>query len=187
MNTSIEERLVDTLKTVGDTLGPEDVPSLELGRAHGGRSLFARPMLIVAAAAASVAVAVGGVAVVRGEGPLVERPLARPSGTHQVQVFLCRKTSSNPTCRHRNATQQQRSEVRRAITSMEGVEKVEYESLQDAWERFNDRFAGSAAKVDAKVGDIPDSFRVMTRTASDARKVRENALGRDGVDQVVIL
>ncbi|MFI0448822.1 permease-like cell division protein FtsX [Actinomadura sp. 6N118] len=187
MNTSIEERLVDTLKTVGDTLGPEDVPSLELGRARDGKSLFARPMLIVAAAAASVAVAVGGVAVVRDEGPLAERPLARPSGTHQVQVFLCRKTSSNVACQQRNTTQQLRGEIRRVLTSAPGVEKVEYESLQDAWERFQDKFAESMAKEDAKVGDIPDSFRVTTRTASDAQKVRQIVLGRDGVDQVVTL
>ncbi|MFG1998660.1 permease-like cell division protein FtsX [Spirillospora sp. NPDC048911] len=185
MNTSTEERLAGALKGVGDTLGPEDVSALDLAGARRGRSLFARPMVIVAAAAASVALAAGGVAVLNDgdESPRGARPLSQSPTTHEIRVFLCAKKSSSPTCRKRSATREEKDAVRRALKA-EGVYMIKYESPREARQRFVDQFKNGSS---VKVGDIPDSFLVTARTASVLREVTARVMGMPGVDKAVTL
>ncbi|MBO2451609.1 permease-like cell division protein FtsX [Actinomadura barringtoniae] len=191
MNTT-EERLADALKTTGDTLGPEDIPELNLSAAPRRRSAFGRPALIIAAAAVVTAVAaVGGTYLAQGDDTKHVRPLGQGRAGEmpglQVVVYLCTKTSSNPSCLRSDASAEQRRSLKASLEHMPQVKKVDYESRQQAFGRFKDRFVGTPEHAQStKPGDIPDSFWVVPRRAEDARTIMDAVLGRPGVDRVVI-
>jgi cell division transport system permease protein len=104
----------------------------------------------------------------------------------EVSVYLCAKTSSNPTCQKSDTTAQQREALKKSLEDMPQVAKVEYESRQQAFDRFKDRFSGTPGFVAAtKPGDIPDSFRIKLKDASQYDKVIQATTGRPGVDQVI--
>jgi hypothetical protein len=189
-----EERLADALKTTGATLGPEDIPELDLSAAR--RPAVRRPVMILAAAAAVTAVVAGGAYLAQQDDGKQVRPLGQPGavpGTvpgkpaKHVAVYLCETTSSNPTCQKRRATAQQRRDIDTALQAMPGVEEVDYESHQQAFERFKEKFAGTPGfDSGTGPGDVPDSFRVTPRRPEDAAKIMSSMVGRPGVDKVVI-
>jgi cell division transport system permease protein len=104
----------------------------------------------------------------------------------EVSIFLCAKTSSNPTCQKADATQQQKDQLKGELEKLPQVSKVEYESKQQAYTRFKDRFASTPGFVQsAKEGDIPDSFRIRLKNPEQYKAVSQAVLGRPGVDQVI--
>ncbi|TDD79431.1 permease-like cell division protein FtsX [Actinomadura rubrisoli] len=179
-----EERLRDALKTVGETLAAEDVPPPRF--AGRRRAMFSRPVLVAAAVAASAVVAVGGVTAgavfTSGEKA---RPLS-PAREAKVAVFLCVRTSSNPSCEKRDATAQQREAVKNLLERLPQVRKVEYESKRDAYERFKERFGKDERFLRLQPGDVPDSMRVTLRAGAKPKTVMMAVLGTPGVDQVLI-
>ncbi|MEU5876981.1 permease-like cell division protein FtsX [Spirillospora sp. NPDC047279] len=199
MNTTTEERLTEAMRAVGETFGPHDVPPLDLAGSRGRRSLrgrrpFAgRPMFVIAAAAASVVVAAGGTALIQNSGggePDVRHGPAVGSSTAgrggQVAVFLCVKTSARPSCLGRDATPAQKESLRAGLGELPGVVNVEYESRQQAYERFRERFddrLGFAAN--ANPGDIPDAFLVGIASPGEAQMILDWATGLPGVDTAV--
>lgn len=186
-----EERLRDALKTVGDTIGPEDMPEPRLA---AGRRRARRIAPAVVAVAACAAVVAGG-AVVGGalsSGGTV-RPLtsmsASPSTapTTLVTVFLCTKASPNPSCLHEKATEPQKQALRQGLEALPGVSGVEYESDGQAYERLKRRFPDSELfRRSVEVGDVPDSFRVVVGTRAEASFVQRSVLGSPGVDTVIV-
>ncbi|MFG2002324.1 permease-like cell division protein FtsX [Spirillospora sp. NPDC048911] len=104
----------------------------------------------------------------------------------EVSVFLCAKTSSNPTCGRKDITSQQRDALKADLDKLPQVAKVEYESKEQAYARFKDRFASTPGFVQsAKSGDIPDSFRIRLKDPEQYKQVAQAVLGRQGVDQVI--
>jgi cell division transport system permease protein len=104
----------------------------------------------------------------------------------EVSVFLCAKTSSNPACGKKDATQQQKDEIKSELTKMPQVSKVEYENRDQAWARFKDRFASNPAFVNStRAGDIPDSYRIRLKNPQEYKAVVQALLGKGGVDQVI--
>lgn len=188
-----EERLRDALKTVGDTIGPADVP--EPGFATRRRRV-SRPMLTVAAAAAAGAVVVSG-AVLGGAFPSGDaaRPLAPPSAPPspsnstlpKIAVFLCLKTSANPSCDGRDVTEPQKRATRQLLEALPSVRSVVLEDGEEARQRFEKRFRNSPW-IDKmlKNGDIPESFRVTLAPGSDGRDAMRAVLGTPGVDTVIV-
>jgi hypothetical protein len=192
-----EERLIDALKTTGDTLGPEDIPELDLSAASrrstkDRRAAFRRPAVLIATAAAATAVAAAtGTYLAQHNDAKQVRPLGegRPGGLPglQVVVFLCTKTSSNPTCQKSDTTTQQRRQIQTSLKGMPQVKKVDYESRQQAFDRFKARFTGTPRYAqNSRPGDVPDSFWVVPRHPEDAAKIMAAMTGRPGVDRVVI-
>ncbi|WP_242907947.1 permease-like cell division protein FtsX [Actinomadura terrae] len=189
MNTT-ENRLREALKTVGDTMGPEDVPPMRtpvtrrFGLAHSVRSGIARPAVLVSVCAA-VLVLMGGLAV----GAVVmtrdgnDAASSSGDGVH-VTVFLCTKTSSNASCGHADATEVQKANIRRTLEGIRQVRRVEYESKLQAYERFKKAFSDKKEWENVKIGDIPDAFRVRVLDGG-ARTVKQTMLGVPGVDSVV--
>jgi hypothetical protein len=188
-----EERLRDALKTVGDTIGPADVPE---PRFAAPRRRLSRPVLAVAAVAASAAVVVGGAALGGVFAPSSKiAPLASPPASPspsaptapKITVFLCLKTSANPSCDGRKATGPQKQAIRRQLEAVPSVRGVEFESSTQALERFERRFRDSPW-VDRmlKRGDIPESFRVTLAPGSDGRDAMKAVLGTPGVDTVIV-
>jgi cell division transport system permease protein len=104
----------------------------------------------------------------------------------EVSIFLCAKTSSNPSCQKQDVTDQQRQALKGSLEKMPQVSNVEYENKQQAYERFKDRFAGSPGFVEStREGDIPDSFRVKLRNPEEYKAVAQAMLGQPGVDTVI--
>ncbi|MFC5749456.1 permease-like cell division protein FtsX [Actinomadura rugatobispora] len=186
-----ERRLADALKTAGDTLGPGDVPPLDLSSKHR-RSVLARPLILAAAAASVAAIVVGaGAAAVTIGGSRPDRepgPLTRQADeNNSVVVYLCARTSSNPVCGKKDATQVQKDALSKELAKLPWVHRVEYESRKEAFERFKKQFEERPGFVEsAREGDIPDSFRVTVRDPGDRSKVGRAMIGRPGVDQVVV-
>ncbi|MGK5557196.1 permease-like cell division protein FtsX [Actinomadura kijaniata] len=182
-----EERLADALRGVGEILEPGDVPAPGFGRR---RRLARRPAMAVAGAALAVVAAVGtGVAVTGGDEPASRNvTLAAPADKGVwAAVFLCSKTSSNPTCSKGDVTPAQREEVTKLLKAMPDVRTVEYENQDAAYERFKERFRGSPSFAEAvKPGDIPESFRVRLDGVGGFSELRRRLTGRQGVDQVVL-
>jgi cell division transport system permease protein len=104
----------------------------------------------------------------------------------EVSIFLCAKTSSNPSCQKQDVTDQQRQALKGSLEKMPQVSNVEYENKQQAYERFKDRFAGSPGFVEStREGDIPDSFRVKLKNPEEYKAVAQAMLGQPGVDTVI--
>jgi len=104
----------------------------------------------------------------------------------EVSIFLCAKTSSNPSCQKQDVTDQQRQTLKANLEKMPQVSNVEYENKQQAYDRFKDRFAGSPGFVEStREGDIPDSFRVKLRNPEEYKAVAQAMLGQPGVDTVI--
>lgn len=104
----------------------------------------------------------------------------------EVSIFLCAKTSSNPSCQKQDVTDQQRETLKGQLEQMPQVSEVQYENKQEAYERFKDRFAGSPGFVEStREGDIPDSFRVKLKNPEEYKAVAQAMLGQPGVDTVI--
>jgi cell division protein FtsX len=185
-----ERRLADALQTVGGTLGPGDVPPLDLSSKRR-RSVLDRPLILAAAAASVAAIVVGaGAAAVTIGGSQPDRepgPLTRQAGrNNNVVVYLCQRTSSNPVCGGKDTTQAQTDALSKELAALPWVQRVDYESKQEAFERLKKRFEKQPGFVESpREGDIPDSFRVTVRDPGDRSKVGQAMIGRPGVDQVV--
>jgi cell division transport system permease protein len=104
----------------------------------------------------------------------------------EVSVFLCAKTSSNPSCNKADATQQQKDALKADLEKLPEVAKVDYESKQQAYARFKDRFSTTPGFVQStREGDIPDSFRIRLKDPEQYKSVAQAMLSRPGVDQVI--
>ncbi len=104
----------------------------------------------------------------------------------EVSIFLCAKTSSNPSCQKQDVTDQQRETLKGQLEQMPQVSEVQYENKQEAYERFKDRFAGSPGFVEStREGDIPDSCRVKLKNPEEYKAVAQAMLGQPGVDTVI--
>ncbi|TDE36079.1 permease-like cell division protein FtsX [Actinomadura sp. 6K520] len=104
----------------------------------------------------------------------------------EVSIFLCAKTSSNPSCKKQDVTDQQRQALKGQLDQMPQVSEVQYENKQQAYDRFKDRFAGSPGFVEStREGDIPDSFRVKLSNPEEYKAVAQAMLGQPGVDTVI--
>jgi cell division transport system permease protein len=104
----------------------------------------------------------------------------------EVSIFLCAKTSSNQACQKADATQQQKDQLKGELQRLPQVAAVEYESKDQAYSRFKERFSTTPGFVQsARPGDIPDSFRIRLKDPEQYKAVSQAVLGRPGVDQVI--
>jgi cell division transport system permease protein len=104
----------------------------------------------------------------------------------EVSIYLCSKTSTNPSCNKADRTDAQRDQLGRDLNAMPQVSKVEYESKEQAYARFKERFSSTPGFVQStKEGDIPDSLRVRLKNPQEYQTVAQAVNGRPGVDQVI--
>ncbi|MBW8487552.1 permease-like cell division protein FtsX [Actinomadura parmotrematis] len=104
----------------------------------------------------------------------------------EVSVFLCAKSSSNPSCNKQEATQADKDALKKQLGGMSQVAAVTYETKDQAYARFKDRFSSSPAFVNSvRSGDIPDSFRIRLKDPQQYKPVVQALLGQKGVDQVI--
>jgi len=76
----------------------------------------------------------------------------------EVLVFLCGQVSNAPSCAGGEVTQAQRDQIRSDLSAMPQVQKIYYESKQQAFTRFKQQFKNSAIVDNVTADQMPESF-----------------------------
>lgn len=100
-------------------------------------------------------------------------------GKVEVSIFLCDGRQCPA------VTDEQRDELRAALEQEPLVERVFYESKQDAYERFQDRFSNQPELVDSVTADaLPASFRVKLTEPERFDVIAERFEAWPGVESI---
>ncbi len=103
----------------------------------------------------------------------------------EVSVYLCGEGSNSVNCNGTPVTDEQRTELQNDLQSTPLVEKVYYESKQDAYKRFKEQFKDSPDLVQNVTPDaLPESFRVKLKDPTQFEVVASAFRDRPGVDEV---
>ncbi|MGB8651401.1 MAG: permease-like cell division protein FtsX [Mycobacteriales bacterium] len=124
-----------------------------------------------------------------GFGLLVQRQVDIMKGYWydkvEVTVYLCGSNSTSDNCAGKDITADQREQLNKDLNSTPLVEKVFYESKQDAYKRFKEQFKDSPDLVDNVTPDaLPESFRVKLKDPEQFEVVASAFRDRPGVDSV---
>ena len=103
----------------------------------------------------------------------------------EVSVYLCGEGSNSANCNGTPVTDEQRTELQNDLQGTPLVEKVYYESKQDAYKRFKEQFKDSPDLVQNVTPDaLPESFRVKLKDPTQFEVVASAFRDRPGVDEV---
>ncbi|GAA4989428.1 permease-like cell division protein FtsX [Kineococcus glutinatus] len=105
----------------------------------------------------------------------------------QVSVFLCGEVSAVELCPDGEVTQAQRDAIRAELETgalAPDVERVYYESKQEAYERFIEGFSDSAVTDNVTADLLPESFRVDLVDPTQYDRIAVGLAGAAGVEQV---
>ena len=102
----------------------------------------------------------------------------------EVSVFLCGDVSNAPSCAGGAITQTQRDQIRSDLEAMPQVQKIYYESKQEAYKRFKQQFKSSAIVDNVTAEQMPESFRVKLVNPEQYPIIASAFIGRDGIEQV---
>jgi cell division transport system permease protein len=102
----------------------------------------------------------------------------------EVSVFLCGEVSNAPSCAGGAITQTQRDQIRSDLEKMPQVQKIYYESKQEAYKRFKQQFKSSAIVDNVTAEQMPESFRVKLTNPEQYPIIASAFIGRDGIEQV---
>jgi cell division transport system permease protein len=102
----------------------------------------------------------------------------------EVSVFLCGDVSNAPSCAGGAVTQAQRDQIRADLDKMPQVQKIYYESKQEAYTRFKQQFKSSAIVDNVTAEQMPESFRVKLVNPEQYPIIASAFIGRDGIEQV---
>ena len=102
----------------------------------------------------------------------------------EVSVFLCGTLSESPSCASGPVSQEQRDQIKLDIEALPVVDTVYYESQAQAFERFQERFEGSAIAQNVSQDQLPESYRVKLKDPTQFAVMQSAFAGRPGVDSV---
>jgi cell division transport system permease protein len=102
----------------------------------------------------------------------------------EVSVFLCGSLSESPSCASGPVSQEQRDQIKLDIEALPVVDLVYYESQSEAFERFQERFKGSAIAQNVTQDQLPESYRVKLKDPTQFAVMQSAFAGRPGVDSV---
>ena len=125
-----------------------------------------------------------------GAGLLAQREVNLAKGFWydkiQVSIFLCTSQSTDvPSCTGGEVTAAQRSAIKDQLDSMTPlVEKVYYESADQAYTRFKQQFRGSPYLSDVSAESMPASYRVKLSDPGRYDEIVSAFSGQDGVETV---
>jgi cell division transport system permease protein len=102
----------------------------------------------------------------------------------EVSVFLCGEVSNAPSCAGGEVTQAQRDQIRQDLDAMPQVQRIYYESKQQAYKRFKQQFKNSAIVDNVTADQMPESFRVKLTNPELFPIIASAFIGRDGIEQV---
>ena len=102
----------------------------------------------------------------------------------EVSIFLCGSLSESASCAGGVVNADQRLAIQDDLKALPVVEKVYYETQQEAFKRFQERFKGSAIAQNVTADQLPESFRVKLKDPTKFAVIESAFSGRPGVDIV---
>lgn len=157
--------------------------NLIVGEAASG---LRRNMTMTVAAVLVVSIALG----LLGTANLIRQQINEMKsywfGRVEVSLFLCRDIDDDrPTCPDGAVTEAQRAQIQADLLELPQVDEVFYESKQDAYERFQEQFEGTAIVDNVSVDDMQESFRAkLVDPEKDYAVVASAFEGKPGVEKV---
>lgn len=104
-----------------------------------------------------------------------------------VSIFLCSKSdvTSTPKCAKGAVTAQQKKDIEADLGKMDNlVEKVTYESADQAYKHYQEQFGDSPMASNITPDQMQESFRVKLHDPKKYKVVATAFAGRDGVQSV---
>lgn len=105
----------------------------------------------------------------------------------QVAVYLCTDYDQDANCAGQSATQAQIADVERELegaTLSPYVQRVEFETREQAYERVREQFDGTSLAELASPDILPESFRVLLVQPDQAEIIVDALTGMPGVQGV---
>lgn len=106
----------------------------------------------------------------------------------QVSVYLCNETdaksSAGGRCADGPVTDDQRAEIKRALSNSPMVEKVYFETQQEAYENYKKLYKDAASTPFVQAGDLQATFRVALENPQQYEEVQSAVAGLPGVHTV---
>lgn len=105
----------------------------------------------------------------------------------QVSIFLCGKDSEGASCADGAVTQAQKDQIQANLKSphLAGyVQKVYFESQQEAFKRFKEQFKDSSLSENLTVDQMPESYRVKLKNPEQYNVVSQIFTDQPGVESV---
>lgn len=105
----------------------------------------------------------------------------------QVSIFLCGQDSEEPSCAGGEVTKAQKDKVLADLRSPQlapYVERVYYESKDQAFQRFVEQFKDSVLSENVTVDQMPESYRVRLKDPEQYEVVSQIFNGQPGVESV---
>jgi cell division transport system permease protein len=147
---------------------------------NGIRRNFTMTVALIVSVAVSLAL-VGAALLMRAQ---VDRMKGYWYDKIEVSIFLCGNTSVAFTCTG-TVTDSQRNNIEAVLGSLAPtVQEIFYESSQDAYEKFQEQFAGSAILANISPDALPESFRVKLDDPANFEKVASALQSVQGVESI---
>jgi cell division transport system permease protein len=105
----------------------------------------------------------------------------------QVSIFLCGADSEEASCSGGEVSQAQKDQILADLKSPQlasYVDRVYYESKQEAYQRFMAQFKDSVLSENVTVDQMPESYRVRLKDPEQYQVVSQVFDGRAGVESV---
>ena len=103
----------------------------------------------------------------------------------EVSIFLCTSGSDTPSCVAGPATEEQKSQIRTELEALQPlVAEIFFESQQDAYNRFIERFKSSPISANVTPDQLPESFRIKLSNPQEFTTVVNQFLSRPGIEAV---
>ena len=103
----------------------------------------------------------------------------------EVSIFLCGAVSEAPSCSDGSVTDSQKQQILADLDALKPlVEKVYYESQDEALKRFREQFKDSPLAENATADQMPESYRVKLQDPTKFAVIASAFTGRPGVEDV---
>ena len=103
-----------------------------------------------------------------------------------VSVFLCNKSDaeSDPHCAKGAVTAEQKKQIEGDLGKMSVVQKVTYESADDAYKHYKEQFGDSPLASSLTPDQMQESYRIKLKDPEKYQVIATAFDGRDGVQSV---
>lgn len=104
----------------------------------------------------------------------------------QVSIYLCNKNdaASDPNCAKGAVTEQQKQEIKTDLGKLDVVDKVYYESSDEAYKHYKEQFKDSPLADSLTPDQMQESYRVKLDDPTKYRVLQTAFSGRQGVQEV---
>jgi cell division transport system permease protein len=103
----------------------------------------------------------------------------------EISIFLCTTGSDTPSCAAGPATEEIKTQVRTDLEALQPlVSEIFFESQQEAYTRFIERFKSSPISANVTPDQLPESFRIKLSNPEEFITVVNKFVDRPGIEAV---